>query len=364
MDFEGIRETHRDALRLLATVVDQGPGGAAVPQLVDLLVRHFRTEEEELIPRVADHLPSGTGPVHVVLTEHEEIRAILADLSENPSATALERLAGLLPSHFAKEEELLLPFAEARLDAPPAFDSLADLYDLLVDWERRLPREIAFLHDVLSRNDVRSVLDAACGTGAHLAELAARGYEVSGADISEEMVEHARRRCGPGTRVKTVDFSRVHEAFAPHDAVMVVGNSLPNVGTEEGVRAALAGLAEAVAQNGILLLHMLNYAKLVREGGGERPVRRVASGGREYVFTKVFEVHPGAVKLTVTAETDGETRRTESVLWPVLLPWLEGELTHLGLRVTDATGGFLEEPYDEETSGDLLVVASKKEPRP
>ena len=44
---------------------------------VDLLTRHFRTEEEELIPRLAEHLPSGTGPIHVVLTEHEEIRAIV-----------------------------------------------------------------------------------------------------------------------------------------------------------------------------------------------------------------------------------------------------------------------------------------------
>jgi len=36
------------------------------------------------------------------------------------------------------------------------------------------------------------LLDAGCGTGHHMAQLSARGYEVAGVDASQEMLEHAR----------------------------------------------------------------------------------------------------------------------------------------------------------------------------
>ena len=62
----------------------------------------------------------------------------------------------------------------------------------------------------------------------------------------------------------------------------------------------------------------------------------------------------------------GETveRSTRSDLWPVTLPWLEEALSELGLRVLNATDGFSDTPYDEATSGDLLVLARRKERLP
>ena len=60
-----------------------------------------------------------------------------------------------------------------------AFDPLATTYDLFVNWESRLPKEIEFLDDVLSRAGVRTLLDAACGTGMHLLALREKGYEVA-----------------------------------------------------------------------------------------------------------------------------------------------------------------------------------------
>lgn len=41
---------------------------------------------------------------------------------------------------------------------------------------------------------VRTVLDLGCGTGGHSLELARRGYEVTGVDVSPEMVAIARRK--------------------------------------------------------------------------------------------------------------------------------------------------------------------------
>src|SRR5947209_7336413 len=40
----------------------------------------------------------------------------------------------------------------------------------------------------------RRVLDIACGTGNSFAPLLARGYEVTGCDLSQEMLDQARRK--------------------------------------------------------------------------------------------------------------------------------------------------------------------------
>jgi len=243
----------------------------------------------------------------------------------------------------------------------PAFDSLADIYDLFQDWKTRLPREIPILHRILSAESVETVLDAACGTGAHLAALAELGYRVTGSDISPEMVDHADANgAGP---VFVAGFDRVGDVVSDQDAVIVLGNSLPNAGTEEDVQSALHGLSGAVRPGGILVLHLLNYPRLIALGGGLGPVRRVAAEGREYLFTKLFEVGSERVVLYVIAligaGDEWGRRLLRSELCPVDLPWLTGALETAGLTVTEARSGFSDEPFNSETSGDLVLVARK-----
>jgi SAM-dependent methyltransferase len=244
------------------------------------------------------------------------------------------------------------------------FDSVAERYDLLTDWERRLPAEMAFLSFRLRADGARTVLDAACGTGVHLAELARTGYRVTGADLSPEMVARARERL-PGVDVHAVPFERVHEVVPPRDAVLVLGNSLPLAATADGVGRSLAGLLAAVRPGGLLILHMLNYPRLRAEGGGLKPPHRVVRDGREFVFQKLFEIHSDRVVLDlVVLDREGDTIRSSlsrSELWPATLPALSEMVRAAGGEVAEALGSFAGEPYDEARSGDLIVVARRRE---
>jgi SAM-dependent methyltransferase len=244
------------------------------------------------------------------------------------------------------------------------FDSVAERYDLLTDWERRLPREMAYLSFRLKADGARTVLDAACGTGMHLAELARLGYRVTGADLSPEMVVRARERL-PGIEVHVLPFERVGEAMPPQDAVLVLGNSLPLAGTAEGVGRSLSGLLGAVRPGGLLVLHMLNYPKLRAGGGGLMPVRRVERAGLEVLFLKLFEIHRDLVVLdlvTLWREKEGIRQSlSRSELWSATLPALSALVREAGGEVAEALGGFAGEPYDEARSGDLIVVARRRE---
>ena len=97
---------------LIASLVAHGPDEAVIRSLADLLERHMADEEENLIPLVSEHLPTDTGPLSVVLSEHESHRRILAELDRAPDAGLVARFADLLASHFTKEEEVIIPFAE------------------------------------------------------------------------------------------------------------------------------------------------------------------------------------------------------------------------------------------------------------
>ena len=58
----------------------------------------------------------------------------------------------------------------------PLYDQFAAGYDLMTDWEARLRSEAGFLRQLFERFQVRSVLDAACGTGQHAMAFARWGW--------------------------------------------------------------------------------------------------------------------------------------------------------------------------------------------
>ena len=72
----------------------------------------------------------------------------------------------------------------------------ADQYDLLYS-DKDYEAECDLLEEVFRRygdGDIHSILDLGCGTGNHVIPLAHRGYQVTGVDLSPEMLAHAQRK--------------------------------------------------------------------------------------------------------------------------------------------------------------------------
>ena len=78
-----------------------------------------------------------------------------------------------------------------------AYTSLAPVYDRLnsdIDysaWADYIERQFA----LYAKATPESVLDLACGTGKVTVELARRGYDMTGVDLSEDMLAVARKKC-------------------------------------------------------------------------------------------------------------------------------------------------------------------------
>jgi SAM-dependent methyltransferase len=72
-----------------------------------------------------------------------------------------------------------------------------------------------------ARGDGLRLLDIGCGTGHHMVELRARGFEVAGMDAAAEMLVHARRN-NPGADIRAADVEALPFAEAQFDVAISI----------------------------------------------------------------------------------------------------------------------------------------------
>jgi len=146
-------ETLKDEHQLILKVLDAAEQAASHPETLDLTTAekmvdflrnfadrcHHAKEQDLLFPAMAARgLPLDTGPIAVMLHEHDEgrdhVRAIFLELDEEEPDRALiarhlNEFATLLRGHISKEDDVLYPMADQLLSA-------ADVECLQADFDR------------------------------------------------------------------------------------------------------------------------------------------------------------------------------------------------------------------------------------
>ncbi|MFF9024884.1 class I SAM-dependent methyltransferase [Streptomyces eurythermus] len=97
-----------------------------------------------------------------------------------------------------------------------------------------------------------SLLDIACGTGAHLAHLAERYDHVEGVELSESMLSFARSRL-PGVPLTLGDM-RDFDLGRRFDAAICLFGSIGYVDSADGLDAALRSFARHLNPGGVLVV--------------------------------------------------------------------------------------------------------------
>lgn len=244
------------------------------------------------------------------------------------------------------------------------FDDLTEVYEALVDWPRRLAREEPFYRRWFQRCDVHRVLDTACGTGHHAAMFHRWGLTVQGADLSTAMIAQARDRYGepPGLRWAVRSFDQPQGADEPFDAAICAGNSLALAPDRPTVQRALQQMLAAVRPAGLVVVHVLNLWRLPDGPCVWQKCQRVQRPPDEVLAVKGVHRNgqQGFVDLVVADLAAKPTILAESV---PLLGFEADELAQAicaaGAADVECFGGYEDEPYDRQTSVDLILVARK-----
>lgn len=137
-------------------------------------------------------------------------------------------------------------------------------YDMIFDTETSV--EADFLETIWSRHGtipVRRVLEPACGSGRLVAEMARRGHDVTGYDISPGMLRFARDRLEGAGLAAELRAGRM-ESFTSRrrfDAAHCLVSTFKYLLDEASARAHLASTAKLVRPGGVYVvgLHLTDY---------------------------------------------------------------------------------------------------------
>src|SRR5215510_15676327 len=176
------------------------------------------------------------------------------------------------------------------------YDDLAPWYHLIFeDWERSVARQGQALASLIAEHwgaGANAVLDAAMGIGTQALGLLARGFRVTGSDLSVGAVTRARREAalrGLPLVSLVADFQALPMCSAAFDVVLLCDNSLPHLDSEADIRGALAECLRCVRTGGGCLLSMRDYKSPPPIGTVEvRPYGERLWAGRRYQLRQIW----------------------------------------------------------------------------
>jgi 2-polyprenyl-3-methyl-5-hydroxy-6-metoxy-1,4-benzoquinol methylase len=140
------------------------------------------------------------------------------------------------------------------------FENYGEKYDKEVFTQGTLG-ECDFIEKEINYNKQLKILDIGCGTGRHSLELARRGYQLTGIDLSNSLLDRAREKAlAQNLRVdfQIQDARKLLFADEFDLAIMLCEGAFPLMETDEMNYQILQSAAKALKPNGKLIFTTLN----------------------------------------------------------------------------------------------------------
>lgn len=260
------------------------------------------------------------------------------------------------------------------------YDSFSTDYDRFVNWQGRLAFEMPFIETLLQslagETGARPlrVLDAAAGTGMHAIELARRGYDAVGADLSGGMIERARANAaaaGVQAGFETAGFGLLRDTFFKNpdtplfDAVLCLGNSLPHLLSPLELQKTLADFAACMRPGGLVLIQNRNFDAVAARSERWMEPQSYREGDAEWLFLRFYDFLPnGLINFNVvTLQRAGADAWQQKVSSAGLYPLRQQELADLletaGFKDTTYYGSMTGEAFNAQQSGNLIAAARR-----
>ena len=207
----------------------------------------------------------------------------------------------------------------------------------------------------LEPRDGAAVLDLGCGSGRHSRGLAARGFRVTGIDLSAESLERARRRPGPYVRFVEQDMRRPF-GTRTFDCVLSLFTSFGYFEDRMDHLTVIRNIATSLKPGGTVVLDYLNVDHVQKHLVAHETIER---DGVCYTLSRWSDDRAFFKRISIA---DGPGRPTVEHVERVAKLTL-GDFQRLfglcGLQIEEAYGDYELGRFEAATSPRLIVVAAK-----
>lgn len=162
----------------------------------------------------------------------------------------------------------------------------AEFYDLLYNG-KDYGSESSFIHQLIQKHDSKlpadlKVLDLACGTGKHAFELEKLGYTVSGSDISEDMVQIARKvakETDSACQFFNHSFQESDKIEGKHDVVISMFSAINYLTKYDDLEKTLQNIKGLLKEDGLLIFDYWNGNAVTRDYSPLKVLRKSNEDG-------------------------------------------------------------------------------------
>lgn len=222
-------------------------------------------------------------------------------------------------------------------------------------------QEVDFIIRALALPEGAKVLDLCCGQGRHSLELARRGFQVVGVDLSEALLYAARQRAEREGLTITLLQSDMREIdFTDEfDAVINMFTSFGYLENEAEDEKVLRKVTQALKQGGKFLLDVMNRDWLIRNF---QPMGwRADNEGWFVLEERTFDHLSGRMETRwIFVARDGVRYERLSSIRLYTASELRAMLERAGLQVTNLFGDYDGSPYTWDSQR-LIIVATRHE---
>lgn len=159
------------------------------------------------------------------------------------------------------------PFAEY-------YDMRAELLARSADQEVEFFR---FVFDSFARIQVRVILDVGCGTGRHYIPLSQEGYDVTGLDGSQNMLNVLKRKArGANVKLRVLRKDMRDMDFTNEfDAIICMNTAFLYLLKDEDILQVLNAFHKALKPGGVAIIDIMNFISLL--GGYKEDIVEIYS---------------------------------------------------------------------------------------
>jgi SAM-dependent methyltransferase len=244
------------------------------------------------------------------------------------------------------------------------YKELAEYYYEIEKVGRKFEDEIDFLGKLFSKYSIKSVIDLGCGSGEHVFALYKKGFEICGIDISDSMIDIAKKRY-PDCNFELADLQSYKKEKLV-DATICMFGTFNYLIKDEEIINSLKNIRDNIHPKGILVLEIWNSSPVKKiKRKAISPVSLSKVGGVMIKRNRGFRVASSdgvdnLVEVNFIFNLNQEVVKDRHLMRVFSFSEIEELLSYAGFNVVHNYSNFKMELF-QESAGRMILICKRKQ---